>query len=408
MELTEEMIAQLQKDLANAKTFDDLMGKNGAIKKLLKNSLENMLEAEMTEHLGYEKHALEGNNSGNSRNGKSSKSIKSSQGEIDLAIPRDRKGKYEPIAVGKYQKTIGDLEDKIISMYAKGMSTRDIGSHIEDIYGLQLSAASISNITDAIIPMVREWQSRPLDPVYPIVFLDAVHFKVKEDSRVVTKAAYTCLGIDLQGQKDMFGIWIGQAESSKFWLGVLTELRNRGVKDILIACVDGLKGFTEAIESVFPKTAVQKCVIHQIRNSFKYIASKDQKPFMKDLKPVYAAPTEESALFELDNLEHKWGAKYPIVINSWRENWQYISTYFQYPQEIRTMIYTTNAVEALHRQFRKVTKAKTLFTNDEALTKMLYLAFKDIAKKWTMPVRNWAFVISHLSIMFNDRIKDFI
>jgi len=213
----------------------------------------------------------------------------------------------------------------------------------------------------------------------------------------------------------MFGIWIGQAESSKFWLGVLTELRNRGVKDILIACVDGLKGFTEAIESVFPKTTVQKCVIHQIRNSFKYIASKDQKPFMKDLKPVYAAPTEDQALFELDNLEHKWGPKYPIVINSWRENWQYLSTYFQYPQEIRTMIYTTNAVEALHRQFRKVTKAKTLFTNslsrfigNEALTKMLYLAFKDIAKKWTMSVRNWAFVISHLSIIFNDRIKDVI
>jgi len=231
MELTEEMIAQLQKDLANAKTFDDLMGKNGAIKKLLKNSLENMLEAEMTEHLGYEKHALEGNNSGNSRNGKSGKTIKSSQGEIDLSIPRDRKGKYEPIVVGKYQKTIGDLEDKIISMYAKGMSTRDIGSHIEDIYGLQLSAASISNITDAIIPMVREWQARPLDPVYPIVFLDAVHFKVKEDSRVVTKAAYTCLGIDLQGQKDMFGIWIGQAESSKFWLGVLP---NSGTAELRI------------------------------------------------------------------------------------------------------------------------------------------------------------------------------
>jgi putative transposase len=408
MDLTESMIAQLQKDLSNAKTYQDLMGKNGAIKKLLKNSLEQMLHSEMTEHLGYEKHSLEGNNSGNSRNGVSSKSLKTDQGEIDISIPRDRKGKFDPIVIGKYQKTIGDLEDKVISMYAKGMTTRDIESHIEDIYGLELSATSISNITNSIIPVVKEWQSRPLDPVYPIVFLDAVHFKVKEDSRIVTKAAYTCLGIDLQGQKDMFGIWIGQAESAKFWMSVLTELRNRGVKDILIVCVDGLKGFTEAIESVFPNTSVQKCVIHQIRNSFKYIASKDQKTFMKDLKPVYTSSTEESALLELDNLDKKWGTKYPIVINSWKENWQYLSTYFQYPQEIRTMIYTTNAVEALHRQFRKVTKAKTLFPNDEALSKMIYLAFRDISKKWTMPVRNWAFVISHLSVMFNDRIKNYI
>jgi transposase-like protein len=293
-------------------------------------------------------------------------------------------------------------------MYAKGMTTRDIESHIEDIYGLELSATSISNITNTIIPMVKEWQSRPLDAVYPIVFLDAVHFKVKDDSHIATKAAYTCLGIDLQGQKDMFGIWIGQAESSKFWMGVLTELKNRGVKDILIVCVDGLKGFTEAIESVFPNTTVQKCVIHQIRNSLKYIASKDQKPFMIDLKPVYNSPTEELALLKLDYLDNKWGKKYPIVINSWRENWQYLSTYFQYPQEIRTMIYTTNAVEALHRQFRKVTKSKTLFTNDDALSKMLYLAFKDISKKWTMPVRNWAFAISHFSVIFKERIKDYI
>jgi putative transposase len=408
MNLTEQMISQLKKDLSDAKTYQDLMGKDGAIKKLLKNSLEQMLEAEMTEHLGYEKHSLEGNNSGNSRNGLSNKSLKTDQGEIDISIPRDRKGKFDPIVVGKYQKTIGDLESKVISMYAKGMTTRDIESHIEDIYGLELSATSISNITNTIIPMVKEWQSRPLDAVYPIVFLDAVHFKVKDDSHIVTKAAYTCLGIDLQGQKDMFGIWIGQTESSKFWMGVLTELKNRGVKDILIACVDGLKGFTEAIESVFPNTTVQKCVIHQIRNSLKYIASKDQKPFMIDLKPVYNSPTEELALLKLDYLDNKWGKKYPIVINSWRENWQYLSTYFQYPQEIRTMIYTTNAVEALHRQFRKVTKSKTLFTNDDALSKMLYLAFKDISKKWTMPVRNWAFAISHFSVIFKERIKDYI
>lgn len=408
MNLSEQMIAQLQKDLSGAKTYEDLMGKDGAIKKLLKVSLEQMLEAEMTEHLGYEKNSIQGNNSGNNRNGKTPKAVRTSQGEINLSIPRDRNGQFEPIVVEKHQKALGDIEDKIISMYAKGMTTRDIETHIEEIYGLELSATSISNITNSIIPKIQEWQARPLDPVYPIVFLDAVHFKVKEDSRIVTKAAYTCLGVDINGYKDMFGIWIGQAESAKFWMGVLTELRNRGIKDILFACVDGLKGFTEAIESIFPKTTVQKCVIHQIRNSFKYIASKDQKPFMKDLRPVYTSPTEEAALFELDNLDKKWGKKYPIVINSWRENWPFLSTYFQYPQEIRTMIYTTNAVEALHRQFRKVTKSKTLFTSDEALTKMLFLAFKDISKKWTLPVRNWTFVISHLSIIFKDRIKDYI
>ncbi|MCU7522803.1 MAG: IS256 family transposase [Ignavibacteria bacterium] len=408
MELTQEQMEELQKALKNAKTYDDLMGKDGAIKKLLKSSLEQLLESEMTEHLGYEKHSPQGDNSGNSRNGKNKKSVRSSQGEIDLEVPRDRNGKFNPIAVEKNKRTLGDIEDRIISMYAKGISTRDIKSHIEEIYGLELSPASISNITESIAAIVKEWQARPLESIYPIMFLDAIHYKVREDGHVVSKAAYTCLAIDLNGYKEMLGIWIGQAESAKFWMNVLTELRNRGVMDILIACVDGLKGFTEAIKALFPETLIQQCVIHQIRNSLKFVANKDQKEVIKDLKMIYKAPSEESALFELDKMEEKWAKKYPVVIKQWRDNWMGLKTFFEFPEEIRTIIYTTNQVEALHRQFRKVTKAKGQFPSDESLTKMLYLAYKGISKKWTMPVRNWAFVISQLSVTFEERLKSYV
>ena len=303
MELSKEQIEQLQKGIANAKTFDDLMGKDGVIKQLLKTSLENMLSTEMNDHLGYEKHSIAGDNTGNSRNGTSKKTLKTSQGEIPVEIPRDRNGKYTPIVIGKHQRTIGDLEDKIISMYAKGMTTRDIQEHVEEIYGLQLSPTSISNITDNIIAHIREWQARPLDSVYAIVFFDAIYFKVREDGKVVNKAAYTCLSIDLEGHKEMLGIWIGQAESSRYWLTIFNELKNRGVNDILIACVDGLKGFSEAIETAFPQTEVQQCIIHQIRTSLKYIASKNQKEFLADLKPVYAAPTEADTLIMLVALD---------------------------------------------------------------------------------------------------------
>ena len=406
MELSKEQIEQLQKGIANAKTFDDLMGKDGVIKQLLKTSLENMLSTEMNDHLGYEKHSIAGDNTGNSRNGTSKKTLKTSQGEIPVEIPRDRNGKYTPIVIGKHQRTIGDLEDKIISMYAKGMTTRDIQEHVEEIYGLQLSPTSISNITDNIIAHIREWQARPLESLYAIVFFDAIYFKVREDGKVVNKAAYTCLSIDLEGHKEMLGVWIGQAESSRYWLTIFNELKNRGVNDILIACVDGLKGFSEAIETAFPQTEVQQCIIHQIRTSLKYIASKNQKEFLADLKPVYAAPTEADALIMLDALDEKWGKKYSIVIKSWRDNWSRLSTYFKYPQEVRTVIYTTNAVEALHRQFRKVTKAKSQFPNDEALTKMLYLSYRDISKKWTMAIRNWAVIISQLSIFFKERLDE--
>jgi putative transposase len=289
------------------------------------------------------------------------------------------------------------------------MTTRDIQSHIQELYGLDVSATLISNITDKIVNLAVEWQNRPLEGIYPIIFFDAIHYKVRDDSKkVISKAAYTCLGVELSGRKDLLGLWIGEAEGANFWLSVLTELKNRGVKDILIACIDGLRGFPEAINTVFPKTEIQLCVIHQIRNTLKYVASKDQKEFMKQLKTVYSAPTEEAALENLNNLEEKWSKKYSLALKSWRVNWTNLSTFFKYPEEIRTVIYTTNAVEAVHRQFRKVTKAKSLFPNDDALKKMLYLAYRDLSKKWTMPIRNWSIVLSNFSINFEERLESFL
>ncbi|WP_333810535.1 IS256 family transposase [Flavobacterium sp.] len=408
MELTEEMIEQLKADLKTVKTYEDLMGKNGAIKKLIKTTLEQMLEAELTEHLGYEKYSPEGKNSGNSRNGKTYKTLKNDNGEIEIAVPRDRNGEFDPIIVKKYEKTIGPIEDKIISMYAKGMTTRDIQTHITELYGIDMSPTLISNITSKIIHLAEEWQNRPLEKKYPIVFFDAIHYKIRDESRkVISKAAYTCLAIDIEGKKDLLGLWVGEAEGANFWLNILTELKNRGVEDIFIACVDGLKGFPEAINSVFPKTEIQLCIIHQIRNTLKYIASKDQKQFIKELKEVYKAPTEEAALLNLEQLELNWGKKYSLAIRGWKTNWNNLATFFKYPEEIRTIIYTTNAVETLHRQFRKVTKSKSIFPNDDALKKMLFLAYRDLSKKWTMPIRNWAIVLSNFSIYFKDRFYEF-
>lgn len=408
MNLTDEMIEQLKADLSKAKNYNDLMGKDGAIKKLISKTLEQMLEAELTEHLGYQRYSPEGKNSGNSRNGKTHKTLKNDNGEIELTVPRDRNGEFDPVIVKKYEKTIGPIEDKIISMYAKGMTTRDIQAHITELYGLDISPTLVSNITNKIVHLAEEWQNRPLEKKYPIVFFDAIHYKIRDESRKVTsKAAYTCLAVDIEGHKDLLGLWIGEAEGANFWLNVLTELKNRGVEDIFIASIDGLKGFPEAINSVFPKTEIQLCVIHQIRNTLKYVASKDQKQFMKELKEVYKAPTEESALLNLDTLEENWGKKYTLAIKSWRNNWDNLATFFKYPQEIRTVIYTTNAVEALHRQFRKVTKSRSIFPNDDALKKMLYLAYRDLSKKWTMPIQNWALILSNFSIYFEDRFDDF-
>jgi len=366
-----------------------------------------MLDAELTEHLGYEKYSPIGKNTGNSRNGKTYKTLKNDNGEIELTVPRDRNGTFDPIIVKKYERTLGPIEDKIISMYAKGMTTRDIQSHVQEFYGLDVSASLVSQITDKIIDLAKQWHNRPLESIYPIVFFDAIHYKVTSEGKVANKAAYTCLALDITGRKDLLGLWVSEAEGSNFWLGVLTELRNRGVNDILIACVDGLKGFPEAINTVFPGTEIQLCIIHLIRNTLRYIASKDQKSFMKELRQVYSAPTEEAALIALDRLEENWGKKYSLSIRTWRQNWAHASTFFKYPDEIRKIIYTTNAVEAVHRQFRKVTKAKSIFPNDDALKKMLFLAYRDISKKWTvMPLQNWSVALSHLSIIFEQRLKD--
>lgn len=407
MELTDQMIEQLKADLKSAKTYHDLMGENGAIKKLLKVSLEGMLDAELTQHLGYPKHSPAGINTGNSRNGKSRKSLKNDYGEIDLTVPRDRNGTFDPIIIKKYERTLGPIEDKIISMYAKGMTTRDIQSHLEELYGLEISPTLVSQITDKVIELAKQWQNRPLETVYPIVFFDAIHYKVNSEGKVINKAAYTCLAIDVNGRKDLLGLWVSEAEGSNFWLNVLTELSNRGVKDILISCIDGLKGFPEAINTVYPKCEIQLCIVHLIRNTLRYVASRDQKQFIKDLREVYSAPTEEAALMNLDKLEEKWGGKYSLSIKTWRQNWTCASTYFKYPEHIRRTIYTTNAVESVHRQFRKVTKQRSIFPNDEALKKMLYLAYRDISKKWAIrPVQNWALTLSHLSIIFEERLKD--
>jgi|TARA_B100000614_G_C14523413_1_gene483587 transposase-like protein len=409
MELTPEMIEQLKADLSKAKNYEDLMGKDGAIKKLIAKSLEQMLESELTEHLGYERYSPNGKNSGNNRNGKSHKTLRNDNGEIEISVPRDRNGQFDPVIVKKYEKTIGPIEDKIISMYAKGMTTRDIQSHITDLYGLDISPTLVSNITERIVDLAKQWQNRPLEKIYPIIFLDAIHYKVRNDSNKVTsKAAYTCLAIDMEGKKDLLGLWVSETEGANFWLNVLTELKNRGTEDIFIACIDGLTGFPDAINTVFPKTEIQLCVIHQIRNTLKYVASKDQKQFMAELKEVYKAPTEEAALINLDRLEENWGKKYTLAIRSWRNNWNNLATFFKYPEEIRTAIYTTNAVEAVHRQFRKVTKNRALFPNDDALKKMLFLAYRDLSKKWTMPIKNWAVILSNFSIYFQDRFDDFI
>ena len=320
-------------------------------------------------------------------------------------MPRDREGEFEPLLIARHQREFGDLEGKILSLYARGMSVRDIREHLQDLYGLELSTAFISRLTDRVLQEVKDWQQRPLESVYVIVYFDAIHYKIRSDGKVQTRAAYTCLGIDAQGQRDLLGIWVGESEGAHFWLSVLTELQNRGVEDILIACVDGLKGFPEAIESIFPQTRVQLCVIHQIRNSLRYISYKDQREFMKDLRRVYQAPTKAVAEEELVQLEKKWSQRYPIVIRSWKSKWGYLSTYFEYSPEIRKLIYTTNPVEALHRGFRKVTKAKTVFPTDAALEKMLYLAYLDISKKWKKAIRDWTKIIAQLAVHFEGRLN---
>lgn len=395
----------LNKELSKCRNMDDLIGKNGLMQRLFGGIIQQFLEAEMEEHLSREKYERSDNINKNYRNGHSKKVVKTSFGDVDIDVPRDRNAEFDPQIIKKHETICNELDKKIIGLYARGMSTRDIQSELEELYGIDVSPSMISKITDKIMSTAVLWQNRTLDSIYPIVYMDAVHFKVKEESKIVTKAAYICMALDMQGYKDILGIWIGEHEGAKFWLSVCNDLKNRGVKDIIIACMDGLKGLPEAIKAVFPDVNIQSCVVHQIRNSIKYVASKDIKAFMKDLKCVYKATSEQIALAELERLDETWGDKYSIVVNSWRNNWSNLSTFFGFPPEIRKIIYTTNALEGFNRQLRKFTKTKTMFPTDDSLSKSLYLATEQVMKKWTSPTQNWASTLAQLSIMFEDRIN---
>lgn len=375
------------------------------LKDLLGETLQDMLESEMDEHLGYSKYDYRNKETEDSRNGYSAKTVTSSMGPIELDIPRDRNGEFEPQIVKKHQTDISTIEDQVLSMYAKGMTTRDISKHLQDVYGVDASAEMISHMTDRILPIAREWQNRPLERKYAIVYMDAVHFNVREDNRTVKKAVYVAIGIRVTGQKEVLGMWIGGNESAKYWLGVLNEIKNRGTEDIMIVSVDGLTGFVDAIQAVFPKAEVQRCIVHQIRYSTKFISYKDRKEFVKDLKLVYKADTEEMAVVALDALEDKWGAKYPASVTSWRNNWPQLSVYFKYPPGIRRLIYTTNAIENFNRQLRKVTKAKSVFPTDDALFKILYLAMSEATEKWTGKAWDWGQTLDQLYIYFEGRIS---
>ena len=369
--------------------------------------MENGLEAELDEELGYSKYDFRNKETDNSRNGHSSKKLKTSFGDVEISTPRDRKGEFEPQLLKKNQTSISqDIEEKILSMYAKGMTTSDIATHIRDIYGVEVSDTTISRITDKILPIVREWQQRPLESVYAVVFMDAIHYHVRSEGQIVKKAVYIAIGIDLEGRKDVLGMWVGENESAKYWATVLSGLKNRGVNDIFIACTDNLTGFSNAINAVFPQTDVQNCIIHQLRNSSKYVSYKDLKALMADLKAVYAAVDEPSAQSALDAFEEAWGKKYPRIAASWRENWANLSTYFKFPQEVRRLIYTTNAIEGFNRQLRKVTKSKAVFPTDDSLLKMLYLAMMDITKKWTGRRQDWSVIHAQLAIYYADRMPE--
>jgi putative transposase len=383
------------------RTGKSLFSKGGAFAPLLEELINSMLEGELEGYLDEDERR-----SGNRKNGKGSKVVKTSAGSIEINTPRDRLGSFEPEIVKKRETIMASsLEDKIIGLYGLGTSLRDISAHIKETYDTDISATTLSSITDKVIPLVKEWQQRPLESLYCIVWLDAMYYKVKEDGRTQTRCVYNVLGINKDGRKDVLGMYISQSEGANFWLGVITDLKQRGVEDILIASIDNLKGFDEAIRTIYPYTEIQTCVVHQIRNSIKYVASKDQKAFIADLKPVYRADTEGQALTELDALKEKWGKKYPMVIGSWENNWAKLSTYFKYPAGIRKLIYTTNTIEGYHRQIRKVTKNKGVFTSDMALLKLIYLATDRIQQKWSMPLANWAICASQLKIIFAERMK---
>lgn len=389
---------------SNISSMEDIQD---LFKETIAEFMESGLEAELDDELGYGRYDYRNKDTDNSRNGHSSKTLRTSYGDVEVAVPRDRKGEFEPQLLKKNQTSVSqDIEEKILSMYAKGMTTRDIETHIQDIYGIEVSDTTISRITDKILPIAKEWQQRPLEAVYAVVFLDAIHYHVRSEGQIVKKAVYIALGINLGGKKDVLGMWVGENESAKYWTTVLNGLKNRGVEDIFIACTDNLTGFSAAIGAVFPKTEIQNCIIHQLRNSSKYVSYKDIKELMADLRSVYAAVDEPAALDALDAFSTKWETKYPKISRSWRENWANLSTYFKYPQEVRRLIYTTNSIEGFNRQLRKVTKTRSVFPTDDSLFKMLYLAMVDITQKWTGRQRDWSKIHAQLSIYFAERMPE--
>ena len=401
--MREMMQGYLKENDISIKSGNDV---NSIMRDMMSVLLEGVLDEELNEELGYSKYDYRNKETDNSRNGHSKKTMRTSYGDMDIAIPRDRKGEYEPQLIPKYQNTVTqDMEEKIISMYAKGMTTGDIEAHLKELYDLDISDSTISRITDKIMPLVKEWQERPLQEIYAVVYMDAIHYHVRSEGRIVKRAVYIALGIDMDGKKDVIGMYVGENEGAKFWLSIINGLKNRGVQDILIACVDGLNGFPQAIEAVYLKTEIQQCIIHQIRNTTNYVSYKDLKKLMADLKMVYAAPDEAAALEELESFGEKWNSKYPKIYKSWSERWATLSTYFKYPNEVRKLIYTTNAIEGFNRQLRKVTKSRTVFPSDDSLLKMLYLATMDITKKWTGRRRDWPQIRAQLEIYFEERLE---
>ena len=400
MPISKELLDELLKDYS---TPEDVLGQNGLLKQLTKAVIERALDGELTHHLGYGKHDVEGRNTSNSRNGRSKKRVATDLGPVDLEVPRDRDSSFEPQLVKKRQRRLDGFDDKILSMYARGLSTRDIQGHLEEIYGVEVSPELISSVTEAVVDEVRAWQARPLDPVYPIVYFDALFVTTRESGRAARKAVYVALGVRMDGHKEVLGLWINETEGAKFWLGVLTELRNRGVRDMFVACVDGLTGFGEAIRAIYPFALVQQCVVHQVRNSLAYVSWQQRKKVAAGLREVYTAVTEAEALDALGRFEAAWGAKFPMIGKSWRANWSGLSTFFQFPHEIRRAIYTTNAVESLNASLKRLIRNKGLFPNDEAVIKLIYLGLKNVSRKWTMPIQSWKSALNQFAILFEDR-----
>ena len=402
-EKEKEVDAMLDR-LLEGKRPEEVIGAGGLLEDLTKRLLERALEGELTEHLGYEKHEAEGRDGGNSRNGRTRKRVKTDTAEVDIEVPRDRDGDFEPRLVAKGQRRLPGFDEKVIALYARGLTTREIQGHLKELYKVEVSPSLISTVTDAVLDDVKTWQSRPLDAVYPIVYMDAIHVKMRASGHVQTQAVYLALGLTLEGEKELLGMWIGEAEGAKFWLSVLTELKNRGIEDMLIAAVDGLTGFPDAIESVFPKTQVQLCIVHMVRGSLKYVSWKERRAVAQDLRKIYQAPTVEAAEMALTAFEERWDDRFPMISRKWRANWTNLTTYFDYPPEIRKVMYTTNAIESVNAQLRKVTKKRGAFPGPDAVRKVLYLAMLKASERWTRPVQDWPAALNHFALVFPDRI----